>query len=64
MLFKGAIVSCRLEWSDAKAHGITGPDAEIKKMLNSYDGSVEAAAKILKDYVTEFREMINWGKDL
>ena len=27
-------------------------------MLNSYDGSVEAAAKILKDYVTEFRESI------
>ena len=46
----------------AKAHGITGPDAEIKKMLNSYDGSVEAAAKILKDYVTEFRESIKNDK--
>ena len=32
----------------ARAHGITGYDAEIKKMLNSYDGSVEAAARILK----------------
>ena len=31
-------------------------------MLNSYDGSVEAAAKILKDYVTEFRESIKHDK--
>ena len=31
-------------------------------MLNSYDGSVEAAAKILKDYLSEFRESIKNDK--
>ena len=31
-------------------------------MLNSYDGSVEASAKILKDYLDEFRESIKNDK--
>ena len=58
----GGIGYAQIAIKTARARGITGSDAEIKKMLNSYAGSVEAAAKILKDYVTEFRESIKNDK--
>lgn len=58
----GGIGYAQIAIKTARVHGITGSDAEIKKMLNSYAGSVEAAAKILKDYVTEFRESIKNDK--
>jgi hypothetical protein len=58
----GGIGYAQIAIKTARVHGITGSDAEIKKMLNSYAGSVEAAAKILKDYVTEFRESIKHDK--
>ena len=48
----GGIGYAQIAIKTARVHRITGSDAEIKKMLNSYAGSVEAAAKILKDYVT------------
>ena len=58
----GGIGYAQIALKTARAHGITGSDDEIKKMLNSYDGSVEAAAKILKDYLAEFRESIQNDK--
>ena len=58
----GGIGYAQIAIKTARAHGITGSEAEIKKMLNSYDGSVEASAKILKDYLDEFRESIKNDK--
>ena len=58
----GGIGYAQIAVKTARTHGITGSDAEIKKMLNSYDGSVEASAKILKDYFDEFRESIKNDK--
>ena len=46
----------------AHSHGIAGTDAKIREMLNSYEGSVAVAAKILKDYLAEFRESIKKDK--
>ena len=58
----GGIGYAQIALKTARAHGITDSDAEIKKMLHSYDGSVEAAAKILKDYLAEFRESVKNNK--
>jgi hypothetical protein len=46
----------------ARTYGIKGSETEIRERLNSYEGSVEAAAKILKDYLVEFRESIKNDK--
>ena len=58
----GGIGYAQIAIKTARAHGITGSDAEIKKMLNSYDGSVEAAAKILKSYFDEFCDSVQNNK--
>ena len=54
----GGVGYAQIAISTAKAHGINGSDSKIREMLNSYEGSVAIAAKILKDYLTEFRESI------
>ena len=46
----------------ARKHGVAGTDEEIRRRLNSYDGSVEIAAKILKNYFDEFRESVKNDK--
>ena len=46
----------------ARKHGTTGSDSEIKKRLNSYDGSVEIAARILKSYFDEFCDSVQNNK--
>lgn len=52
----GGIGYAQIAIKTARAHGITGSDAEIKNMLNSYEGSVAVSARILKDYFEEFRD--------
>jgi hypothetical protein len=42
----------------ARTYGIKGSDSEIKERLNSYEGSVEAAAKILKDWLCTKHRLI------
>ena len=54
----GGVGYAQIAINTAKAHGINGSNSEIREMLNSYEGSVAIAAKILKDYLTEFRESI------
>ena len=46
----------------ARKHGTTGSDSEIKKRLNSYDESVEIAARILKSYFDEFCDSVQNNK--
>ena len=61
----GGIGYAQIAVKTARAHGVTGPDSEIKNMLNSYEGSVAVSARILKDYLEEFRasiKTINWEK--
>lgn len=57
----GGIGYAQVAIKTAKDHGIGGSDSEIRKMLNSYEGSVAIAAKILKDYLIEFRDSIKKG---
>jgi len=58
----GGVGYAQIAVKTAKNHGINGSDSEIKQMLNSYDGSVAIAAKIMKDYLTEFQKSIKNDK--
>ena len=61
----GGIGYAQIAVKTARAHGITGSDSEIKNMLNSYEGCIAVSARILKDYLDEFRKSIkndNLGK--
>ena len=58
----GGVGYAQIAIKTARKHGATGTDAEIRKKLNSYDGSVEIAAKILKVYLEEFRRSMWDGK--
>lgn len=58
----GGVGYAQVAIKTAQAHGIAGTDTRIREMLNSYEGSVAVAAKILKDYLTEFRESIKKDK--
>ena len=58
----GGVGYAQIAIKTANAHGINGSDSEIREMLNSYEGSVAIAAKILQDYLTEFRESIKKDK--
>ena len=50
----GGVGYAQIAVKTAKKHGVDGSDSRIKTKLYSYDGSVEIAAKILKDYFEEF----------
>lgn len=50
----GGIGYAQIAIKTARKHGATGSNSEIKSKLNSYEGCVEIAAKILKDYFNEF----------
>lgn len=52
----GGIGYAQIAIKTAKQHGFYGTDNEIRKKLESYSGSVEIAAKILQNYLTEFKE--------
>ena len=58
----GGIGYAQIALKTAKKHGTTGSDSEIKKRLNSYDGSVEIAARILKSYFDEFCDSVQNNK--
>ena len=58
----GGIGYAQIAVKTARAHGITGSDSEIKNVLKSYEGSVAVAARILKDYLEEFRASIKNDK--
>ena len=56
----GGIGYAQIAIETAKKHGVNGSNSEIKGKLNSYEGSVEIAAKILKDYFEEkVKKIIN-----
>ena len=50
----GGIGYAQIAIKTARKHGTKGSVSEIKAKLNSYEGSVEIAAKILKNYFDEF----------
>ncbi len=50
----GGVGYAQIAMRTAKKHGAIGSNSEIKDKLSSYEGSVEIAAKILKDYFDEF----------
>ena len=50
----GGIGYAQIAIKTARKHGERDSDSAIKDKLNSYNGSVEVAAKILKDYLDEF----------
>ena len=58
----GGIGYAQIALKTARKHGTTGSDSEIKKRLNSYDGSVEIAARILKSYFDEFCDSVQNNK--
>lgn len=58
----GGIGYAQIAIKTARNNGIQGSDSEIKAKLNSYEGSVEIAAKILKNYLNEFQESIKKDK--
>lgn len=58
----GGIGYAQIAIKTARKHGVIGSDAEIKAKLNSYEGSVEIAAKILKDYFDEFCDSVKNDK--
>lgn len=50
----GGIGYAQIAIKTARKHGFDGTDTEIRNKLESYSGSVEVAAKILKNYLSEF----------
>ena len=58
----GGIGHAQIALQTASKHRVTGSKSEIRKKLNSYEGSVEIAAKILKNYFDEFRDSIKKDK--
>lgn len=58
----GGVGYAQISIKTAQKHGVTGTETEIRNMLNSYEGSVSVAAKILKNYLDEFRESIKKDK--
>ena len=58
----GGIGYAQIALKTARKHGTTGSDSEIKKRLNSYDESVEIAARILKSYFDEFCDSVQNNK--
>lgn len=58
----GGVGYAQIAIKTARNHGVTGTEAEIRKKLNSYEGSVEIAAKILKNYFDEFRRSVKNDK--
>ena len=52
----GGIGYAQIAIKTARQHGFYGTDNEIRKKLESYSGSVEIAAKILQNYLTEFKK--------
>ena len=58
----GGIGYAQIAIKTATKHGAKGSYSEIKEKLNSYEGSVEIAAKILKDYFDEFRQGVKNDK--
>ena len=50
----GGVGYAQIAIKTAQKHGFNCSESEIRKKLNSYEGSVEIAAKILKDYLSEF----------
>ena len=58
----GGVGYAQISVQTAKQYGITGSTSEIRARLNSYEGSVEIAAKILKNYFDEFCQSAQNGK--
>ena len=58
----GGIGYAQIALKTARKYGITGAYSEIEKKLNSYDGSVEIAARILKSYFNEFCDSVQNNK--
>ncbi len=54
----GGIGYAQISTKTARAHGTDGSVFKIRKTLESYEGSVAVAAKILKDYWEEFQNSI------
>ena len=54
----GGIGYAQIAIKTARDHGILGNESYIKEELNSYEGSVEIASKILKDYFDEYRNTV------
>ncbi len=58
----GGIGYAQIAIKTARKHGIKGSDSEIIARLNTYEGSVEIAAKILKVYFNEFCDSVKKDK--
>jgi hypothetical protein len=61
----GGIGYAQITLDTAREYGFSGSNTELKQLLNSYEGSVAAALKILKNYLDSFQQDIennNLGK--
>ena len=58
----GGVGYAQISIETAQRHGISGSKSSIRKKLNSYEGCVEIAAKILKDYFYEFIDSVKKDK--
>ena len=58
----GGIGYAQIAIKTARKYGVNGSDYHIIKKLNTYDGSVEITAVILKNYFDEFRNSIKNDK--